>query len=122
MTADRHDRLVAASSHLPYVVASLLMRQAWETAQQDDRLWQVSASGLRDTTRLAGSNPEMMLEILLANRQAVLRQLETYREDLNWLAELLRGGDEETLRHNLKDAHRQRTEYFQNKYGEDSSE
>ena len=117
LKARRHDQLVAVSSHLPYVVASLLMRRAWEAAQQDDRQWQVSASGLRDTTRLAGSDPEMMLEILMTNRQVILQQLEAYRDDLSWLAEQLRSGDEARLRHNLRAAQQQRTEYLQDKFG-----
>lgn len=119
MTAERHDELVATSSHLPYVVASLLMRRAWKAAQEDETLWRVSASGLRDTTRLAGSDPQMMLEILLANRRALLGQIEAYRHDLDRLADLLNGGDEETLRHDLKGVQWQRAEYLRKKSGED---
>ncbi|UCG23316.1 MAG: prephenate dehydrogenase/arogenate dehydrogenase family protein [Chloroflexota bacterium] len=117
MTAERHDRLVAVSSHLPYVLASLLMGRAWEAARLDDRLWQVSASGLRDTTRLAGSEPEMMLEILLANKQAVLEHLEAYGRDLSGFSELLRNGDEAALRDTLQGGQRQRGEYYQRKFG-----
>ena len=118
MSAERHDQLVATTSHLPYVVASVLMQRAWQTAQQDERLWLVSASGLRDTTRLAGSNPEMMLEILMTNRPSILRQLESYRDDLDRIAQLLKTGDEAALRQSLKDAQRQRAEYFESKYGD----
>ena len=118
MSAERHDQLVATTSHLPYVVASVLMQRAWQTAQQDERLWLVSASGLRDTTRLAGSNPEMMLEILTTNRPSIIRQLESYRDDLDRIAQLLKTGDEAALQQSLKDAQRQRAEYFESKYGD----
>ncbi len=90
-----HDRLVASVSHLPYLLAAVLMDQA--TAQADDRLWPVSASGFRDTTRLAGSDPRMMLDILMTNKTAVLDQLGHYRQRLDQLQQLLRDGDESQL-------------------------
>lgn len=119
MPAESHDRLVAASSHLPYVVSAILMRQAWKLAGQDKRLWQVSASGLKDTTRLAGSDAQMMLEILISNRAHILRQIEGYGQDLMALAEQLRAGDEELLRQTLEAAYQQRSEYLESKYESD---
>ncbi len=122
MPADAHDQLVAASSHLPYIVASILMRQAWNMANEDDRLWLVSASGLRDTTRLAGSDAQMMLEILLTNRPHILRQIEAYGQELLNLAERLRYGDEEALRNILDAANQQRSEYLKVRFDIDNSE
>jgi len=113
MPADVHDRLVAASSHLPYLVATLLMRRTWSAAQEDARLWSVSASGLMDTTRLAGSGPQMMLEILLTNRVEILRQLEAYGDELREVADLLRSDDEEALLENLMAARQQRENYLE---------
>ena len=121
MPADAHDQLVAASSHLPYVVASILIGQAWNMANEDDRLWQVSASGLRDTTRLAGSDAQMMLEILLSNRQHILRQIEAFGQEMSNLAEQLRNGDEEALRQTLDAANQQRSEYLRDKFEIDNS-
>ncbi len=117
MPADVHDQLVAASSHLPYVVALLLMGRAWSQAAQDPRLWQVSASGLRDTTRLAGSNPEMMLEIMLTNRLPLLAQLEAYGQELAEMTDALRRQDRPALQAMLENAARQREFYLQEKYG-----
>lgn len=113
--ADDHDQLVAASSHLPYVVASLLMGRAWAQASRDPRLWRLSASGLRDTTRLAGSSPDMMLEIMLTNRRPLLTQLEAYGQELTELADALRRQDKVALRAMLEAAARQRAAYVREK-------
>ena len=104
-----HDRLVAAVSHLPYLASAALMRHA--AAQEDDRLWPVSASGFRDTTRLAGSDPRMMLDILLTNKTAVLQQLEDYQSHLASLARLLEAGDEKELAAWLAETQNQQAAY-----------
>jgi prephenate dehydrogenase len=95
LEAAQHDELVAAVSHLPYLLAAMLMRQA--ASRNDEKVWQISASGFRDTSRLAGSDPRMMLDILLTNKTAVLAELATYRNTLDQLVALLHEGDEQAL-------------------------
>ncbi|MEJ2747833.1 MAG: prephenate dehydrogenase [Anaerolineae bacterium] len=90
-----HDNMVAATSHLPYLVSAALMQTA--AAQNNEQLWQVSASGFRDTTRLAGSDPQMLLDILLTNGTAVLTQIEAYQTQLDEIKHLLTKGDEQEL-------------------------
>lgn len=97
LPAALHDQMVASISHLPYLVASLLMTNAAGQAQQDERLWQVSASGFRDTARLAGSDPTMLRDILLTNREAVLAQVAQYQAQLTAVAQLIQAGDETAL-------------------------
>ena len=63
----------------------------------DERIWPVSASGFRDTTRLSGSDPRMMLDILLTNRDAVLSQLAQYEADLEGMIKLLEDKNEDAL-------------------------
>lgn len=109
LTADMHDELVAAVSHLPYVVSAALMRSV--TATYEERAWPVSAAGFRDTTRLAGSDPQMMLDILLTNRAAVLDQLGRYQAQLARLKSLLLAGDEAGLSQWLAEAQQQHTRY-----------
>ena len=92
LDAAEHDRLVAAVSHLPALAAAALMRGA-----ADETQWTVSASGFRDAARLAGSDPRMMLDILLTNREAVLDALSAYRADLDGLGAALERGDEAAL-------------------------
>ena len=84
-----HDELVALTSHVPYLVSSVLMGLAAETAERQENLWQVSASGFRDTSRLSGSSPTVMSDILLTNRTAVLAELGRYQQALNELITLL---------------------------------
>ena len=95
LPADEHDQLVAVASHLPYLISAALMHRAAD--MDDERIWPVSASGFRDTTRLAGSDPRMMLEILLTNRAAVLSQLAQYKTDLEEITKLLDDKNETAL-------------------------
>lgn len=94
--AETHDRAVAASSHLPYVVAGALARTA-DTGEASVR--SLAGPGLRDMTRLAASSPDLMAGILAANWPRLTEALERYREELDRLmAELTAAarGDETT--------------------------
>jgi len=97
----RHDRLVAAVSHLPYLLACALVGAAEETAARDPTVWDVAASGFRDTSRLAASDVTMMLDILLTNREAVLEALDICTGQLRHLTRLAESGDEDGLRSTL---------------------
>jgi prephenate dehydrogenase len=94
----RHDRLVATASHLPYVLACSLVDTAESVAANDPSVWQVCASGFRDTSRLAASDVTMMLDILLTNREAVVEALTTYKTRLRDLATLIESANEVELR------------------------
>jgi prephenate dehydrogenase len=113
LDADRHDRLVAAISHLPYMLAVALMSGAAEMGDEDELVWELAASGFRDTSRLAASNVTMMLDILLTNQAAVGAVLRQVSIHLAHLADLLAAGDEDGLRALLAAAHDQRTSLFQ---------
>ncbi|MCP4422544.1 MAG: prephenate dehydrogenase [Chloroflexi bacterium] len=90
-----HDNMVAVVSHLPYMVAAVLMQNAAKLA--DDRLWPISASGFRDTSRVSGTDPKMMLDILLTNKTAVLQQIAQYQTQMADIAALIETNDEEKL-------------------------
>ena len=98
LEAERHDRLVAAISHLPYLVACALVGSAEALAQEQENLWQLAATGFLDTSRLAASDVNMMLDILLTNRGPVLEQLGSYEAQLHNLARLVETADEKGLR------------------------
>lgn len=102
LPAAEHDQLVAITSHLPYLISAALVQRA--AAEDDGRVWDVSASGFRDTSRLAGSDPRMMLDILLTNRDAVLAGLEEYQSGLEQVTKLLRDKDEAALSAWLEEA------------------
>jgi prephenate dehydrogenase len=110
---EEHDRLVAAVSHLPYLVAATLMHTA--VALNDERVWPVSASGFRDTSRLAGSDPYMMRDILLTNKTAVLEQIAQYQAHLQTVVDLLETADEMALAAWLQEKQAERQMYLRRK-------
>jgi prephenate dehydrogenase len=85
MDPARHDRLVAAISHLPYLLSAGLVATASEIQQEDPLLSKVASSGFRDTSRLAGSDVRMMCDILLTNGQPILEMITNFQ---NWLDKL----------------------------------
>ena len=97
LDAQRHDRLVAAISHLPYLLACALVGATEEVASADPTVWDVTASGFRDTSRLAASDVTMMLDILLTNQEAVLGAIDVCEAQLRRLAHLAETGDEAGL-------------------------
>jgi prephenate dehydrogenase len=92
----RHDRAVATISHLPYVIAVALVRAADDGG--DATTWSLAASGFRDTTRVAASDVEMMLDILLTNRPAIVERLDDFSSQLATLRAVLTESDESGLR------------------------
>jgi prephenate dehydrogenase len=88
----RHDRILAAVSHLPHLLASTLVS---ELASRKDSVEYLgnAGSGFRDFTRIAGGSPEMWRDIALANRDALLLELAAYRTALDALALSIDHGD-----------------------------
>jgi prephenate dehydrogenase len=98
LDAQRHDALVALISHLPYSVASALTQTVDAAGLNDPAVWQVAASGFRDTTRLAASDPTMMLDILLTNAGAVSNAIRDFQFTLDQFTAMLERRDEAGLR------------------------
>jgi prephenate dehydrogenase len=91
--ADGHDRLMAAVSHLPHVLANALVAEAAEELTRDsERLPEVGPS-FRDATRVAGSNPAVWADIFASNREAVADSVESAARRLGEAARLIRAGD-----------------------------
>jgi prephenate dehydrogenase len=109
---ERQDYLVATLSHLPYVLACALVATADTTTSADPAAWQIVAGGFRDTSRVAGSDVTMMHDILLTNREEVLKAVRAYQSQLTGLARLLEAGDEGDLRAALASIHQKRKEMF----------
>jgi prephenate dehydrogenase len=108
LAADRHDQLVAAISHLPYTLSTALVLAAQHLAENDPVVWEVTASGFRDTSRVAASDVTMMLDILLTNRTAVVEMLTLARHQLDQFAQALAAGDEAALQTLMERAAAQR--------------
>jgi prephenate dehydrogenase len=81
LTPEEHDRVFATVSHLPHLLAFTLVR-ALATRDNADQLFSFAASGFRDFTRIAGSHPEMWRDICLANRKALLEEVDAYMNEL----------------------------------------
>ncbi len=96
MGPEEHDRVFAAVSHLPHLLAFGLVH---ELAARDDAplLFAHAAGGFRDFTRIAGSHPEMWRDICIANREALLAELDAYVAELGRLREDLAAGDGDAL-------------------------
>jgi prephenate dehydrogenase len=95
--AETHDRVMAAVSHLPHVLANVLVREAAVAlAEESERLPEVGPS-FRDTTRVAGANPGIWPDILTSNREAVARGIDAVVERLQEAAELVRSGDPDAV-------------------------
>jgi prephenate dehydrogenase len=84
LTPGEHDKVFAAVSHLPHLLAYALVDDIARKPHAD-LLFQYAASGFRDFTRIAGSSPEMWRDISLANRDALLGELDAYLAQLNHL-------------------------------------
>lgn len=92
MQVQRHDEVLAATSHLPHLLAFGLVDSLAKRNENLD-IFRYAAGGFRDFTRIAGSDPVMWHDIFLANREAVLRTLDTFRSDLDVLRDAIDAGD-----------------------------
>ncbi len=92
MDAQHHDEILAASSHLPHVLAYTLVHTL-AGMQESDEIFKYAAGGFRDFTRIAGSDPQMWHDICLANREALLIMLRRYSGELQKIADALQHAD-----------------------------
>ena len=91
-----HDRVFAAVSHLPHVLAFGLV-DAFAARPDADDIFRFAASGFRDFTRIAASSPEMWRDISLANRDALLAEIGAFRAQIDRLAAMIATGDGDGL-------------------------
>ncbi len=87
-----HDRVFAAVSHLPHLLSFALVHDL-AVRENSELYFNFAASGFRDFTRIAASHPEMWRDICLANRSALLGELDRYRAQLDELRDALAKGD-----------------------------
>ena len=96
MSAAEHDQIFASVSHLPHLLAFALVDEL-SSRQNADDLFEFAASGFRDFTRIAGSNPEMWRDISLANRNALITEISAYKNKLNEVNKMLEQSDSKGL-------------------------
>jgi cyclohexadieny/prephenate dehydrogenase len=98
MDAAHHDRVLAITSHLPHLIAYTIVGTATDLEDTlKSEVIKFSASGFRDFTRIAASDPVMWRDIFLNNREAVLEVLQRFNEDLTALQRAIRWGEGDKL-------------------------
>ncbi len=98
MDAEHHDKVLAIVSHLPHIIAYNIVGTADDLeAVTESEVIKYSASGFRDFTRLAASDPTMWRDVCLHNKDAILEMLSRFSEDLAYLQRAIRWGDGDKL-------------------------
>jgi prephenate dehydrogenase len=96
MSAIQHDAVFAAVSHLPHVLSYALMLQV-ANAEDAPTKFRHAGAGFRDFTRIAASSPEMWRDICMANRDAILKELDSYMAVVSHMQALLKNKDSQSL-------------------------
>ncbi|PIC00825.1 prephenate/arogenate dehydrogenase family protein [Caulobacter sp. X] len=98
MEEKHHDLVLAVVSHLPHLIAYTIVGSAADLENvTENEVIKYSASGFRDFTRIAASDPTMWRDIFVANKDAVLEMLGRFTEDLQAMSRAIRWGDADTL-------------------------
>ncbi|GBR71756.1 prephenate dehydrogenase/arogenate dehydrogenase family protein [Gluconobacter kanchanaburiensis] len=98
LTDDEHDRICAMVSHLPHLLAFTICDTADNLSEEiRAAVLDYAASGFRDFTRIAASDPVMWRDIFIANREALLQTLESFITDTQVMADAIRRGDETAI-------------------------
>jgi prephenate dehydrogenase len=96
MGAEHHDTVLAATSHLPHMLAFGLVH-CLENMEDIEDIFRFAAGGFRDVTRIASSDPVMWRDICLNNQQPILDMMKRYKDELDMLYNALEAGDGEKL-------------------------
>ena len=111
MEAERHDRVLAMTSHIPQLIAFSVVGTATELeSKMRDEVIKFSAAGFRDFTRLAGSDPIMWRDVYNKNKNAVLEMLGRFSEDLSTYQKAIRNDDLEFLQNKFNESRKIRKE------------
>jgi len=93
LSPDAHDTMLAVTSHLPHILASALMRSAFQTQRSYPQTRLLTAGSFNDGTRVAASSPEIWRDVCLSNRDALLQALKAFRGEMDTLEAAVEGRD-----------------------------
>lgn len=110
MDAEHHDKVLAATSHLPHMLAFGLVH-CLENMDDIEDIFRFAAGGFRDVTRIASSDPTMWRDICLNNQQPILDMMKRYKDELDMLYNALEAGDGEKLKEVFEHAKRTRDKF-----------
>ncbi len=101
LEAAKHDRMVSAISHLPFLVSSALVHTVAQVSKREPEVWELAAGGFRDMSRVAASEVSMFLDILMTNRRNIGQHLDLFMQEIVHLRQLLDEVNEEELKKRL---------------------
>jgi len=110
MEADHHDKVLAATSHLPHLIAYGLVH-CLENLEDIEEVFRYAAGGFRDISRIASSDPVMWRDICLNNQQPILDMMRRYRAELDMIYNALESGDGDKLIEVFEHAKRTRDKF-----------
>ncbi|OAI20010.1 MULTISPECIES: prephenate dehydrogenase [Methylomonas] len=96
MSVEHHDTVLAATSHLPHILAFALVGMLGRKDEQRE-IFKYAAGGFRDFSRIASSDPTMWQDICLANKQEIIPLIQQFQAELNQVEHLLQNGDASAL-------------------------
>ncbi len=94
-----HDYLTGVISHFPHIIAAGLVHRARKSNLENDLVSRLAAGGFRDITRIASSSPEMWRDILLHNKEMLVRQLEEWNEEMVEIKQAIERNDGDAIYH-----------------------
>ncbi len=104
MDPAEHDRVVGAVSHFPHILAAVLVNQVAGYNNENEWHHRLAAGGFRDITRIASSNPRMWRDVLLNNRDFLLRIAKDWQQGLDEIMSLVEAGDRDRIEEFFKSA------------------
>ncbi|NSL52286.1 prephenate dehydrogenase [Calidifontibacillus erzurumensis] len=104
LSPDEHDELTGAISHFPHIVAASLVHQVAMIAEENSTVSRLAAGGFRDITRIASSSPIMWRDILLHNKEILLKLLQKWQEEMERVKDMIRRMDGEAIYHYFLEA------------------
>ena len=113
MTVEKHDQVLAATSHLPHVLAYSLV-DTLSHSDVSDAIFHYAAGGFRDFTRIASSDPVMWRDICLENRDAILQSIEAFQANLQVLHQQVSDADSAAIMDTFSHAKCVRDDYMKN--------
>ena len=120
-TVEHHDEVLAATSHLPHMLAYSLVDTLAKMDSKNE-IFNFAAGGFRDFTRIASSDPDMWHDICLANSDALVKMIKRFSDDLQQLSNAIEKNDSVYLRETFSRAKKARDEFCEDKHLNDSLE
>ena len=111
MSVEHHDEVLAATSHLPHVIAFALV-ELLRNKEDDKEILKYAAGGFKDFTRIASSNPEMWADICISNSSQIVSLLADYQNINAKISSLIKSGNKEGLYEIFKSAQSTRDDYL----------